>query len=411
MKISILLILIAVLLISTGYQTPPEGQEAAAWPVLDTLLVVGNMDSPVHLTHAGDGSGRLFVVEQPGMIKILLNGSIQSTFLDISDRVRSIGNEEGLLSLAFPAGHGPSPPHFYVYYTQQDGNNVVSRFSFSGKPDLADPASEEKILVLSHPTYSNHNGGQIAFGPDGYLYIATGDGGSGGDPQDNAQNPGSLLGKVLRIDVSEVNNPPINGDFKLYLPLSYKSGSSTPTSYSIPPDNPFVGSTGFQEEIWALGLRNPWRFSFDRQTGDLYIADVGQDNFEEVNFQPASSTGGENYGWNVMEGVGCYLGGTCNQTGLVLPVFTYPTGADCSITGGFVYRGTDYPGLQGIYFAGDYCSGLIWGLQQSGSSWDNTQLVDTGFRISSFGEDEAGELYLADRRNGEIHRIIEAPPG
>jgi glucose/arabinose dehydrogenase len=411
MKITILLILISGLLISTGYQTPPEGQEAAAWPVLDTVLVAGNLDSPVHITHSGDGSGRLFVVEQPGMIKILLNGSIQGTFLDISDRVRSIGNEEGLLSLAFPPGYGPSLPYFYVYYTQQDGNNIVSRFSISVNPDLADPTSEEKILVLPHPTFSNHNGGQIAFGPDDYLYIATGDGGGGGDPQDNAQNPGLLLGKLLRIDVSEGKYPPINGVFMLYLPLSYKSGSSTPTAYSIPPDNPFVGSPGFQEEIWALGLRNPWRFSFDRQTGDLYIADVGQDNFEEVNFQPALSAGGENYGWDVMEGVGCYSGATCDQSGFVLPVFTYPTDTGCSITGGFVYRGTDYPALQGVYFAADYCSGYIWGLQQSGSSWENTQLLDTGFRISSFGEDETGELYLADRRNGEIHRIIETPPG
>ena len=321
-----------------------------------------------------------------------------------------MGNEEGLLSLAFPPGFGPSLPYFYVYYTQQDGNNVVSRFAVSGNPDLADPASEQKILELPHPDYSNHNGGQIAFGPDGYLYIATGDGGGGGDPHKNAQNPGSLLGKLLRIDVSERESLPMVGSYNIYLPIIFKAFSSGPSAYYIPPDNPFIGTAAFRDEIWALGLRNPWRFSFDSLTGDLYIADVGQNTTEEVNFQSAASPGGENYGWNIMEGLECYQSSTCDQSGLVLPVFTYPTHVlGCSITGGFVYRGTGYPGLQGIYFAGDYCEGRIWGLRQTGNSWEDSQLLDTTYWISSFGEDESGELYLADRQTGKIYQVIEAP--
>ena len=408
MKTSILLILISGLLFSTGLKITAE----TAWPTIDTQLVAGGFENPVHITHAGDGSGRLFIVEQPGRIKILLEGSPQSTLLDITDRVRSTGNEEGLLSLAFPPGYGPSSPFFYVYYTQLDGNNVISRFSTSADPGLADPASEEKILVLQHPTFTNHNGGQIDFGPDGYLYIATGDGGGGGDPQGNAQNPASLLGKLLRIDVRKGENPPVNGDFKIYLPLLFHAGSAAPLSYSIPVDNPFVETPGFRNEIWALGLRNPWRFSFDRLTGDLYIGDVGQNTTEEINFQPASSTGGENYGWNIMEGDRCYEVNTCDQNGLVLPVFTYRTNIDGqAVTGGFVYRGTGYPGLQGIYFLGDWASGRIWGLQKTGGTWENSELLDTTMAISTFGEDEGGELYLADRQNGNIYQVVEPPPG
>jgi len=403
-------------MISAGFTSTADQQNLAVWPALDTVLVVEDMDMPVYITHAGDGSGRIFVVEQPGRIKIVLNGVVQSSFLDISERVWSPanggGNEEGLLSAAFPPAYGPSNPYFYVYYTQLDGNNVVSRFSVSADPSLAIPATEEIIIKLSHPTYSNHNGGQIAFGPDGYLYIGTGDGGGGGDPQDNAQNPGSLLGKMLRIDVDLKENLPANGEFKVHLPLILNQGSAPPTSYRIPPDNPYLGTTGYRDEIWALGLRNPWRFSFDRLTGDLFIGDVGQNTSEEVDFQPASSSGGQNYGWNVMEGMDCYQGSTCDKTGLVLPVFTYPTNiSGCSITGGYVYRGVDYPGLQGIYFSGDYCSGRIWGLQITGSNWESSELLDTEFRISSFGEDDAGELYFADRSNGEIYQVIEVPPG
>ena len=404
-KISLLLILISGIFLFSG------GEPAAdtAWPTIDSVLVAGGFDKPVHILHAGDGSGRLFIVEQPGMIKILHDDSSQSIFLDISDRVRSTGNEEGLLSLAFPPGYSNSRPYFYVYFTQEDGNNVVSRFSTTGDPDVADAGSEKKILVLEHPIYSNHNGGQLIFGPDGYLYIATGDGGGGGDPQENAQNPASLLGKILRIETLETQVSKIEGNFVLNFPLLYNSGSTEQSNYKIPPDNPFVGLPGYREELWALGLRNPWRISFDRQTGDMFIADVGQNRSEEVNFQPAASTGGENYGWNIMEGLDCYPNDPCDKSNLVLPVFTYPTSSGCSITGGFVYRGSVYPGMQGIYFAGDYCTGSIWGLQQSGINWDSSLLLVSGSWISTFGEDESGELFFADRQNGNIYRLIEVP--
>ena len=404
-KISLLLILISGIFLFSG------GEPAAdtAWPTIDSVLVAGGFDKPVHILHAGDGSGRLFIVEQPGEIKILHNDSSQSIFLDISDRVRSTGNEEGLLSMAFPPAYGDSLPYFYVYYTQADGNNVVSRFSTTGDPDVADAGSEKKILVLEHPIYSNHNGGQLVFGPDGYLYIATGDGGGGGDPQENAQNPASLLGKILRIETLETQVSKIEGNFVLNFPLLYNSGSTEQSNYKIPPDNPFVGLPGYREELWALGLRNPWRISFDRQTGDMFIADVGQNRSEEVNFQPAASTGGENYGWNIMEGLDCYPNDPCDKSNLVLPVFTYPTSSGCSITGGFVYRGSVYPGMQGIYFAGDYCTGSIWGLQQSGINWDSSLLLVSGSWISTFGEDESGELFFADRQNGNIYRLIEVP--
>jgi glucose/arabinose dehydrogenase len=410
MKNILIFVLLAGLIIPAG-TTPQAAQpNLAPWPSINTSLVAGGLDNPVHITHAGDGSGRLFVVEQPGRIKILVNGVLQPTFLDITDRVRSTGNEEGLLSLAFPPDYDSSNPNFYVYYTQLDGNNVVSRFSTSGDPNLADPASEEKILVLPHPDYSNHNGGQLAFGADGYLYIGTGDGGGGGDPQGNAQNPASLLGKLLRIDVGKGEILISTGDFNVYLPLIFNQGTTPSPNYRIPADNPFVGVAGYRAEIWALGLRNPWRFSFDRQTGDLYLGDVGQNTSEEIDYQSSASTGGENYGWNIMEGLDCYQSSTCDQTGLVLPVFTYPTmNPDCAVSGGYVYRGNDFPSLQGIYYFGDYCSGRIWGLQKTGENWSNSLLLVTGLRISSFGEDEGGELYLADRGNGSIYRIIVAP--
>ncbi len=410
MKTIFLIIFISGLLISAGYLPPTDLLAPTAWPTIGTEQVSGRFTDPVHVTHAGDGSGRLFVVEQPGRIKILLNGSITGTFLDITDRVNSNGSEEGLLSVAFPPGFGPATPYFYVYYTQVNGDNLVSRFSIAGNPDLADPDSEQKILILSHPNYANHNGGQIAFGPDGYLYIATGDGGGGGDPQENAQNPGSLLGKLLRIDVNNQAPIPPTGDFKTYLPLSLNQSSSPPQSYRIPADNPFVGVPGYRQEIWALGLRNPWRFSFDRLIGDLYIGDVGQNTKEEINFQPSTSPGGENYGWNIMEGDLCYNSSTCNQDGLVLPVLTYRTNIDGqAVTGGFVYRGSAYPNLQGIYFLGDWASGRIWGLRNTGGTWEHTELLDTSLAISSFGEDEAGEIYITDRSGGIIYRLIESP--
>ncbi len=354
-------------------------------PQISLVRIAGGFAQPGHVTHAGDGSGRLFVVEQGGVIKIIRNGVVEGTpFLDISAIVKS-GGEQGLLSVAFPPNFS-AIGRFYVDYTGFSGvigDTVVARYRLGADPDIANPATAEQLLTVAQP-FANHNGGQLAFGPDGFLYVGMGDGGGGGDPQNNAQSPGTLLGKMLRIDVE-----------------------SSAVPYAIPPGNPFVNAPGFLPEIWALGMRNPWRFSFDRETGDLYIADVGESSFEEVNVQPVSSTGGENYGWNIIEGLHCFNAAGCSQVGLVLPVWEYSHGADgCSVTGGFVYRGQKFPGLRGVYIYGDLCSGRIWGLRKEGDIWTNKLLLDTLLTISTFGEDEQGNLFVADIIVGDIYEIV-----
>jgi len=389
-------------------------QDNIELPEVSLTQVAAGLARPVHVTHAGDGSGRIFIVEQHGRILILDDDGSTTPFLDINERVASPaaggGNEQGLLSVAFPPGFAEKG-YFYVYYTMRDGDNVVSRFSLADDPNLANPESEEQIIVLPHPQYTNHNGGQLAFGPDGYLYIATGDGGGGGDPLDNAQDPASLNGKLLRIDVemeslrTKRSKPYARSSsqkYNCYLPMV-----TTDKAYTIPADNPFIDDPDFRPEIWAFGLRNPWRFSFDRQTGDVYIADVGQNRWEEINFQPANSPGGENYGWNIMEGEECYAADSCDTEGLTMPVHVYPifSSSDCSITGGFVYRGEQYPELDGLYIYGDFCSGRIWGMRQDDGEWQTGLLTNTDFRISSFGEDELGEVYVADMTGGSVYRI------
>jgi len=386
----------------------------SAWPSISLSRFVPShtFDNPVFLTHAGDNSGRIFVVEQPGRILIIKNGSVLNTpLLNITNRVQFLG-EQGLLSMAFPPQYA-SKGYFYVYYTRKDGNNQVSRFHLTSNPDVADPNSEEQILFLAHPTYQNHNGGQLVFGPDGYLYIGTGDGGGGGDPNGNGQNIDVLLGKLLRIDVEPHHAKAPAGANMLYLPLVSSNMNLLVVNqpYQIPPNNPFVGQPNHRQEIWAFGLRNPWRFSFDRQTNDLYAADVGQDRVEEVDFQPASSAGGENYGWNILEGNLCYnpSSGCVPPANYSAPIATYDHGPSnstgCAITGGYVYRGATYPTLQGIYFYADYCSGRIWGLQKDNSGWLPPQeLLDTNYNFSSFGEDQAGDLYILDIGGG-IYRI------
>jgi glucose/arabinose dehydrogenase len=365
---------------------------ATSWPRIALTSSISGLNQPVHITHAGDGSGRLFVVERPGRIRIIKNGVLlPAPFLDITGRVRSVGGEQGLLSVAFPPDYA-SRGHFYVDYTDLMSNTVVARFNRTTDPDVADPSSEQIVLTVTQP-YQNHNGGQLAFGPnDGNLYIGMGDGGSGGDPQGNAQNPAVLLGKLLRIDVETGN----------------------PITYTIPATNPYTQTAGYRGEIWALGLRNPWRFSFDQQTGDLYIGDVGQNLYEEVDYQPASSPGGENYGWNIMEGFHCYNASTCDPTGLTLPVVEYQhLQGNCSVTGGMVYRGAAYPDLAGIYFYGDYCSGRVWGLARDAMAWQNALLYDAPFRITTFGEDETGNLWVARYAvspDGAISRLIEIWP-
>ena len=353
--------------------------------LIRTEQVISGLNSPLAITNAADGTGRLFITEQGGAIRILVNGALlPDPFLDISGRISCCG-ERGLLGIAFPPDY-KNKRYFYVNYTNSGGNTVISRFHVPLQSlNTADPNSEEIILTIAQP-FSNHNGGHLAFGPDGYLYIGTGDGGSGGDPLNNAQSTGTLLGKMLRIDV--------------------ESGSSP---YAIPPDNPYVGNASYRQEIWAVGLRNPWRYSFDQVEGHLFIADVVQNDYEEINFQSSQSSGGENYGWNIMEGTHCYNATTCNRSGLVIPVAEYDHDLGCSVTGGMVYRGAAYPELIGIYFFGDFCSGHIWGLKRSGDRWTDIQRIDTAFMISSFGKDEQGTVYLADYKTGSIHRIIPSP--
>lgn len=367
---------------STGYATDLSEVRVRVEPLIEGLA------APVWLTHAGDGSGRLFILEKAGTIRVVRDGQLVATpFLDIRDRVGSSASEQGLLGLAFAPDYSESG-HFFVNYTDKRGDTVVSRFQVSGEPDAADSASEFKVLGIDQPA-ANHNGGGLLFGPDGHLWIGTGDGGAANDRFGNGQNPATLLGKMLRLDVTSDPSQP----------------------YLIPADNPWMGADwngqDVADEVWALGLRNPWRYSFDRATGDLWIADVGQNTYEEVHRVVAGSAGGLNFGWPIMEGLHCFATQNCDQVGLELPVAEYRHGADgCSITGGYVYRGAAFPALTGAYLFSDFCSGKIWGLQQSGDAWERVELADTNLAVSSFGEDEAGELYVTDLGGGGVYRIV-----
>ena len=354
---------------------------AALRLAVDTIA--GGLASPVYLT-APAGDARIFVVEQPGRIRILRDGVLSATpFLDITSRVRS-GGEEGLLSVAFDPAFATNG-YFFVYFTNLDGDNTIERFSAAPGADVAN-ATPAPVLTIPHPTYGNHNGGLIMFGPDGMLYIGTGDGGGGGDPFRNGQNPKTLLGKLLRLDVRTL-------------------------PYAIPSTNPFAADTGKRGEIWALGLRNPWRFDFSASSGAtgeplLYIADVGQNAWEEIDVAAAGAAA-INYGWNVMEGAHCYNATTCDQTGLRLPVVEYNHTNGCSITGGFVYRGSELPELTGHYFYSDFCRGWLASLSgnpQSGfrtHAWDMPALGN----VLSFGEDASGELYILTAA-GRVLKLI-----
>ncbi len=373
---------------------------AVAWPEIELTAIVGSYSSPVHVTHAGDDSDRLFVVEKGGTIRIVKNDTLLAQpFLDISSRVNSGPSECGMLSVAFPPTYAASG-HFFVYYntqadriapddpeTEPNGgcDTVIARFNVTADPDVAD-ASEEVILAVNQP-YSNHNGGQIAFGPDGYLYIGLGDGGSGGDPLNAGQTNDILLGKMLRIEVNAIG------------------------TYTVPAANPFVGNDAYRPEIWATGLRNPWRFSFDRATNDLYIGDVGQGAFEEIDYQTGTSQGGENYGWRITEGNACFNPSTnCDKNGLTLPIHDYPRTQGRSVTGGVVARPADYPRMNGIYFYADFATGRIWGLQRENAVWQNQELLHNAeISPASFGEDEAGNVYLVDFR-GTIYQITDRMP-
>jgi glucose/arabinose dehydrogenase len=363
--------------------TPPAASLDLDKVELGLELVVDGLASPVAVAHAGDGSDRLFVVEKAGVIRIVSNGNlVPDPFIDITDRVEAGGSEQGLLGLAFHPDFQTNG-WFFVNYTGNGGTTIISRFQAGEQRLTADPASEENVLTQPQPA-ANHNGGHLAFGPDGYLYIGLGDGGAAGDQFGNGQNGATWLGAMLRIDVDQL-------------------------PYTIPADNPFVGDAAVVDEIWAIGLRNPWRYAFDRLTGDLYIADVGQGQYEEVDLQTAGSPGGENYGWPIMEGGHCYPpgAGNCDQSGLTLPVIEYDHSQGCSITGGYVYRGPDSPAAHGLYLFGDYCSGRIWGLVSiPGRDPGVAELTRVDLRLSSFGEDEAGELYLVAIDKGELYHIV-----
>lgn len=388
-------VLLSAILAPPGWAAPTDD---AAAVTLATVFVVSGLAKPVCLTAPAGDTARLFVAEQQtGRIRIIKNGVLLATpFLDIGARIIKTGAEQGLLSLAFHPDY-KSNGYFYVNYTNLSGAVTVSRFSVSAaNPDIAVSTSEMILLVVPEPE-ANHNGGTLLFGPnDGYLYISLGDGGGSGDNHGtigNGQDTATLLGKILRIDV--------NGG----------------TPYSIPANNPFVDLPG-ADEIWANGLRNPWRMSFDRATGDLFIGDVGQDLWEEIDFQPAFSPGGQNYGWRLMEGNHCFNPPTnCDPGGLTPPITEYSHALGCSVIGGYVYRGCQIPPLRGAYFYADFCSGRIWTIRYDGTtlsdSTDRTaQLDPPGIQaisqVSSFGEDARGELYILDLADGEVYKIVSA---
>jgi glucose/arabinose dehydrogenase len=347
--------------------------------------IVTGLSAPLYLTSPPGGLARLFVVEQTGAIRIVKDGVLLTApFLDLTSRI-STGGERGLLGLAFDPDYATSA-RFIVHFTDPAGNTTLSRFQASANPDVADPASELVILTADQP-FTNHNGGQIAFGPEGFLYVGLGDGGGSGDPDGRGQNLSDLLGSILRIDVR----------------------STEP--YTVPADNPFAQSAA--PEVWSYGLRNPWRFSFDRATGDLYVADVGEGQWEEIDVSTAADGGGKglNYGWNLMEGTHCFRASSCDQAGLTLPAFEYSHQEGCSITGGYVYRGSAIPALQGHYFYADYCQGWVRSLRySSGTVTDQTEWpsLTPGGPVLSFGEDAAGELYVLDQ-GGRVSKVVPDP--
>jgi glucose/arabinose dehydrogenase len=364
----------------------PTPENVAVIPNPDAFtwrLVAEGFDRPTGLVNSGDGSGRLFVMEQAGLIQILKDGKkLPIPFLDLRERVSTQGSTTaGLLGLVFHPDYAQNG-FFYVHYSLSTLSDVISRFKVSDDPDQADPNSELRLLELTYPI-GEHRGGGLVFGPDGFLYLSIGDGGGGGygDAAGNAQNPGTLLGSILRLDVD-------GGE-----------------PFAIPADNPFVPGGG-SPEVWAYGLRNPWRFSFDSLTGDLYLPDVGENQREELNFMTAGTGSGANYGWNLFEGSLPFSGEPANELNLIEPVIEYDHSLGCSITGGFVYRGQALPEWRGVYLYGDYCLGNIWALLRiPDGSWENKLVFELQAYISSFGLDEAGEIYLTSI-NGKVFKLV-----
>lgn len=389
-------LLLAVLMAATvalvNARANPSSLLTAEQMAVSIELVTSDVNGAIGLANAGDGSDRLFIIEQPGRIKIWDGTQVLGTpFLDVSGLVTS-GGERGLLGLAFHPDYATNGL-FYINYTDNSSADTVVAEYQANPPssNTADPTSARILIEIDQP-FSNHNGGHLAFGPDGYLYIGMGDGGSAGDPNNYAQNLQSLLGKMLRIDPNNAN-------------------TSDGLPYDIPADNPFVGDATARDEIWAYGLRNPWRFSFDRATGALIIGDVGQNEFEEIDLQLPSSPGGENYGWRLMEGFECFnpqVG--CNDGSLTLPVFQYPhVDGNCSVTGGYRYQGAAFPQARGYYLFADYCSGRIWAANYVDGQGSVIEWMNTPYTITSFGEDEAGELYFTNTGffNSAVYTFVQ----
>jgi glucose/arabinose dehydrogenase len=365
----------------TTRNAPPSAASFELEPIMQDLR------RPLFVTHAGDGTGRLFVVEQGGIIYVL-NGTESSVFLDLSSLVSAAANqdgytERGLLGLAFHPDYAENGT-FFVNYTDRAGHTQVVKYQVTDDPNVADANSAEIILTQMQP-FPNHNGGHMAFGDDGYLYIAMGDGGAAGDPLEAGQDPQLLLGSILRLDVN------------------MESG------YGIPADNPFADGANGAPEVWSKGWRNPWRFSFDRATGDMYIGDVGQNQWEEINFEPADNAGGLNYGWNILEATHPFSGAEVPD-GLVMPIAEYSHGdGSCSVTGGYVYRGEAIPDLQATYLFSDYCSGVLrYAYRDESGAWQSDVLMQTGMQVSSFGQDEAGEIYLVSYGEGIVYKFVPA---
>ena len=384
---------LVALMLGWGWPTtaPPRAQTVPGWPAVKVELVTDRLNEPLYVTHAGDGSGRLFGVERKGRVVIVRDGVLVPTpFLDLTskiswDQFKRQGG--GLLSVAFHPDYADNG-FFYVHYTPRPTNVVVARYQVSAdNPDVADVNSAVTLLDVEMAN-DLHHGGLLSFGPDGYLYVGLGDGSRRGDPRGPAQQKSSLLGKLLRLAVD--GEPP----------------------YSIPPDNPFVGDPDARPEVWAYGLRNPWRFSFDRANGDLYIGDVGQASAEEIDFQRAGTAAGRNYGWSMQEGRACSrVAASCDREGLEQPIVEYDQSLGCAVVGGYVYRGPSFPGLTGLYLYGDFCSGRIWGLrEQADGTWQGQELLKTSLAISSFGEDEVGDVYVTSLSDGGLYRLTAAAP-
>ena len=358
---------------STTSEPPASASAFPDTTAFTWTTVVAGLERPVDLQEPRDGSGLLFLLEKAGRIRILQSGQLlNTTYLDISDRVGSLSNEQGLLGLAFHPEYTVNG-RFFVNYTDRNGNTVIARYHVTENPFVADPGSEVVLLRINQP-FPNHNGGVLTFGPDGYLYAGLGDGGAAGDPFGNAQKLDTLLGKILRLNVDSAD------------------------PYAIPSDNPYGN------EIWAYGLRNPWRISFDNQTGDLFIGDVGQNQWEEIDFIPAGTSGGQNFGWDFFEGLHAYEGTPPQGVNFQSPIAEYDHSSGCSVTGGYVYRGT-MPEWQGIYLYADYCQGTIWGLIRTNTGWQSAVLFEPGLTVTSFGQDRNGEIYLVSD-SGQVLKLV-----